>query len=101
MSDFTATLINPFASFAEGDGYIPGATEIPNITDFFFEGTVGSTVSQNYFMMRWLDVDCLPTVTYRVWVVTSLPDPTGVHYAGSKCGATAISGAVIAASWQA
>jgi len=45
--------------------------------------------------MRWLDVDALPSIIYRVWVVTDLPDPTGVYYTGTKSGSTAISGATV------
>lgn len=51
-----------------------------------------------YYLMRWADPDCM-TTTYRTWVVTGSPDPTGLQYAGVKCGGTAISGAIISAQW--
>jgi len=52
-----------------------------------------------YFKMRGLDVDCLPTVTYRTWVVQDAPDPTATEYAGPKCGANPLVDVVIAEQW--
>lgn len=52
-----------------------------------------------YYLMRWIDPDCNFT-TYRTWTITGTPDPTGIHYSGAKCGSTAISNAVVAATWQ-
>ena len=45
--------------------------------------------------MVWVDVDALPSIVYRTWVVTDYPDPTGAQYTGAKSGATAISGAFV------
>ena len=50
------------------------------------------------YLMRWFDPDC-GSPTYRTWQVSDAPDPTGLQYSGPKCGGTAISGAVVAASW--
>jgi len=52
-----------------------------------------------YFKMRGLDVDCLPTVTYRTWVVQDEPDPDGTEYVGARCGATPFADVVIAEQW--
>ncbi len=60
---------------------------------------IGALQSYTYYLMRWQDVDCLPTVTYRVWTSVDSPDPTGIYYTGTKCGATPITGAIIAATW--
>lgn len=51
-----------------------------------------------YYLMRWADPDC-GSPTYRTWVVENDPDPAGLEYAGPKCGATPISGAIISATW--
>jgi hypothetical protein len=45
----------------------------------------GLKTCTKYFMMRGVDVDCV-TLTYRTWLVTSSPDPTGALYTGIKCG---------------
>jgi len=48
-----------------------------------------------YYVMRGLDVDCAPTITYRTWTVTGSPDTTGAQYAGPKCGASALTDIVV------
>jgi hypothetical protein len=64
-----------------------------------FGTTVTGTSLTKYYMMRWKDVDAV-TLTYRTWTVTTNPDPTGIQYTGPKSGGTAISGAVVASSWE-
>lgn len=83
--------------------YIMTPDDMPieeNVNSESFSSGEGSPNTVTYYLMRWKDEDC-PGVTYRTWVVTQIPDPTGIRYGGSKCGATAISGAVVAASWTA
>lgn len=53
-----------------------------------------------YYKMRWVDVDCM-TPTVRTWIASGAPDPTGLQYAGPKCGATPITGATAQFSWTA
>ena len=57
-----------------------------------------ATGPSTFYLMRWLDPDCGLT-TYRTWIVTGSPDPSGSLYLGGKCGATPISDAVVAATW--
>jgi len=47
-----------------------------------------------YFIMRGRDVDC-GSVTYRSWTVSGTPDTTGSQYAGTKCGASALTDIVV------
>jgi hypothetical protein len=92
--DSIPTLNSP-VSLIGGDN---GNTLLPST---FVGGTIlpapaeGPTV---FMLMRWLDPDCGLT-TYRTWIVQDTPDPTGIHYSGSKCGSTPISGAVVGATW--
>lgn len=70
----------------------------PVVTSYAFPATFQEPSTQGpvrRIKMRWLDVDALPSIIYRVWVVTDLPDPTGVYYTGTKSGSTAISGATV------
>lgn len=53
----------------------------------------------NYYKMRGKDVDCV-SLTYRTWVVSGSPDPTGALYVGSRCGVTPFAEVVIAEAWQ-
>ncbi len=52
-----------------------------------------------YYKMRARDVDC-GSLTYRTWVVSGVPDPTGALYAGARCGVTALADVIIAETWQ-
>lgn len=97
MADFTA--VNWTQTEIMADGYGAPAENVFPLSFASSDGTFGPTLVVTYFFMRWKDVDCVP-VTYRTWIVTDDPDPTGLHYAGPKCGVTAITGAVIAASWS-
>jgi hypothetical protein len=99
MTDFTAQTytITPTNSDVES----PSTTEVLGLGITLSETTIGVPAIVTYYLMRWLDIDCGTTPpTYRNWVVTNTVDPTGIHYSGSKCGATAISGAVVAATWE-
>jgi len=64
----------------------------------FPSGPETGDVIVKHYLMQWRDVDCGP-VTYRSWHVTDAPDPTGVFYAGPKCGVTPITGAFVTATW--
>lgn len=64
---------------------------------FFDVPTVISVT--NYYKMRGKDVDCIP-LTYRTWVVSGVPDPTGASYVGTRCGVTPFAEVVIAEAWQ-
>lgn len=92
MATRAGELIDP-GTFSESAGKFHGRTGegVPLVP--------GGTNANIYYMMRWLDTDCVSTPTYRSWVVINNPDPTGTQYTGTKCGATAISGAVVAATW--
>lgn len=80
-----------------------GGDNCPTLLPSTLEGGIvlpspaGGTTT--FFLMRWLDVDCGLTI-YRTWVVSGAPDPNGVQYLGTKCGATPITNAVVAATWQ-
>lgn len=90
MADFTAQTWS-FTS-SQSDQYATPAISYP------FPAVFQETLTQGAVRrvkMRWLDVDALPTVVYRIWVVPEQPDPTGVFYTGPKTGSTPISGATI------
>ncbi|HVI42066.1 MAG TPA: hypothetical protein VM577_15550 [Anaerovoracaceae bacterium] len=102
MADLRTTSYDVVTNFVFADGYACATKISPNnISLTYSEATNGPKWIKTYFMMRWLDVDCSPTITYRTWVVVDNPDPTGLQYGGTKCGATAITGAIIAATWSA
>ena len=54
-------------------------------------------VAKTYFVMRGIDVDCLPAfpVTYVTWIVSGTPDLTGLYYTGTKCGVSPLSNITI------
>lgn len=88
--------LNSPVSLIGGDN---GNTLLPST---FIGGTIlpaPASGPTTFFLMRWLDVDCGLT-TYRTWIVSNNPDPTGINYVGTKCGATPITNAVVAATWQ-
>jgi len=62
-------------------------------------GTAVSPSIVSYYKMRGKDVDCGP-LTYRTWVVSGAPDPTGALYVGARCGVTPFTEVVIAETWQ-
>ena len=97
MADFTA--INWTQTEIMADGYGMAADDALPLDFSSVDGSFGPPLVTTYFFMRWKDVDCGP-VTYRTWIVTDAPDPTGAQYVGPKCGGTAITGAVVAASWS-
>lgn len=96
MADFSGQIFTNSTSMAEP--YSPDVEQ--QLQPGYFLSEVGSLRVTNYYLMRWLDSDCIgSTPVYRTWVVTNSPDPTGAFYSGTKCGATAIFSAVIAAEW--
>lgn len=99
MADFTAQNLVTFDDSQGSQVGLSSLEQPTNLNTSIIEAAIGAPQIITYYMMRWLDVDCV-TPTYRVWVVTDTPDPTGTEYVGTKCGGTAISGAVIAATWQ-
>lgn len=98
MADFTTQKYTPTIIISENVSHA-SVQNISTVDTFSVVDSVPQSVT--YYLMRWLDTDCISTPTYRTWVVTSSPDPSGAHYTGAKCGATAIAGAVIAATWTA
>lgn len=50
--------------------------------------------TQNYFLMRGKDVDCI-TTTYKFWTVTGAPDTDASEYVGAKCGASALQDIIV------
>jgi len=90
MADFTAQ--NHPITISRMGAYIATATTYPIPSNPYQRLTLGVV---RRIKMRWLDVDALPTVVYRVWVVTDQPDPTGIHYSGPKSGSTPITGATV------
>ncbi len=101
MADFSAQ--NLTVSYTHDDGYLD-PINVEDIANILFDSTeIGAGTPEEdevYYFMRWKDVDAAgPTPTYRVWVATGAPDPTGAQYSGPKSGATPISDAVVADSW--
>ena len=98
MADHTAQKYTVTISF-------PDNTPISAIKDLSVTNTFSSVTSTPssvvYYLMRWLDTDCVSQPTYRTWVVGTSPDPSGAFYTGTKCGSTLITNAVIAGSWTA
>lgn len=90
MADFTAQTYSFTTS--QGSQYSQVVTSYP-LPGTFTEGVSPGQVRR--IKMRWLDVDALPSVVYRVWSVVNGPDPTGAYYSGSKSGSTPISGATV------
>lgn len=74
------------------------STDIPILIPTIRDNIPATTSSIVYFLMSGKDVDC-GTVTYRVWVVTGLPDTFGAQYVGSKCGATALADVIVCHTW--
>lgn len=92
MADFTAQ--NWSTTAIQADQYVPTVKTYALVSNPFSRMTLGSI---RRIKMRWLDVDALPSVVYRIWSVTDEPDPTGRLYptTSPKTGATPISGAIV------
>lgn len=66
-----------------------------------YTGTLGGGGGlTHYYKMRGKDIDCVGPVTYRSWVVTGVPDSTGVQYTGPKCGASPLTEITIEDKWD-
>ncbi len=52
---------------------------------------IGMGGIQESFKMRGKDVDMLPSIVYRVWVVVGSPDFAAAQYTGPKGGPTPFS----------
>jgi hypothetical protein len=72
-----------------------GATQADAGTLNFTSGTSVTT----YFLMRGNDPNCVTQPTYRYWVVTGSPDPTGAQYTGARCGGSPLTNIIIESTW--
>ena len=72
-----------------------GATQADAGTLNFTSGTSVTT----YFLMRGNDPDCVTQPTYRYWIVTGSPDPTGAQYTGARCGGSPLTNIIIESTW--
>jgi hypothetical protein len=107
MADFDGSLFTTPNLLA---GTLDGSGELHTPPSYLEEGVLdgsgdllnsgGGVVLVTYFKMRGKDIDCLPTITYRTWVVSDTPDPTETFYGGPRCGVTPFADIVIADQWQ-
>jgi hypothetical protein len=106
MADFDGLIFTP-PDLLTGTPDESGAVSTPpNLLEGILDGSGelfnsgGGVALVTYFKMRGKDVDCLPTITYRTWVVSDVPDPSEAFYGGPRCGVTPFADVVIADQWQ-
>lgn len=84
----------------DGNTYVLGAMALalrdhPRDANASAQGFAATT---RFYKMRGQDVDC-GSLTYRTWIVTSMPDFTGALYTGTRCGATPLANVVVEVAW--
>lgn len=81
---------NYFAAWNDGNK-IPLNKVINNLSATYYPNVTPASTTTYYFM-RGQDLDCLPTITYRYWTVTDVPDTSALQYSGTRCGVTPLAG---------